>query len=132
MKQESDHKGSGKMFVKEFGLYPKAIENYWVLSRKNDHIKICLLANNMAMVKNKLEMLWEAGRTSGYCCRCLGLQVMVEWSRMVVIGLQKKRKKKIRKVEQTGLGLVTGQIGEKGGREKSNIIPRFLNLELRE
>lgn len=94
MKQESDHKGSGKMFVKEFGLYPKAIENYWVLSRKNDHIKICLLANNMAMVKNKLEMPWEAGRTSGYCCRCLGLQVMIEWSRMVVIGLQKKRKKK--------------------------------------
>lgn len=34
MKQESDHKGSSKMFVKEFGLYPKATENYWVLSRK--------------------------------------------------------------------------------------------------
>lgn len=41
---------------------------------------------------------------------------------------KRKEKKKIRKVEQTGLGLVTGQIGEKGGREKSNIIPRFLNL----
>lgn len=54
---------------------------------------------------------------------------MVEWSRIVVIGLQKReKKKKIRKVELTGLGLVTGQIGEKGGREKSNIIFRFLNL----
>lgn len=58
--------------------------------------------------------------------------MMVVCSRAMVTATERKKtgQRKIRKKELIGLNLGTGYLGGKGGREKSNIIPKFLNLTI--
>lgn len=52
-------------------------------------LKFVLSANNIA--ENELEKDAMGGRKNkGCCCKCLGLKMTIGWSRIVVIGMERK------------------------------------------